>query len=126
MTSAKRKNLAAAKPELATDLNTLITRYLAGTEAVVPILNPDCNKLPAKPTSGKDNYLLLRWKSRQRGTTIKDGILVTATGQDTFLAFAAGKLANSASTSKATAAAAKWHGSPHPTPETHRILPGSP
>ena len=41
------KNLAAEKPDLARDLNQLITEFLADTEAVVPIRNPNYSPAPS-------------------------------------------------------------------------------
>jgi arylsulfatase A-like enzyme len=95
---SETKNLAAAKPELATELNALITRYLADTEAVVPKLNPNFNKSAAAKSAGKvpdkTKDPLLGWKARQCDAVVKDGIVhLTATGSDPFLGLAAGKLA---------------------------------
>ena len=41
------KNLAAEKPELAREMNGLITGFLRDTEAVVPVRNPGYNPAPA-------------------------------------------------------------------------------
>ena len=95
---SETKNLAGAKQELANELNALITRYLADTEAVVPKLNPNFIKSAAEKPAGKGpnkaKDTLLGWKARQCEATVKDGIVhITATGQEPFLGFAAGKIA---------------------------------
>lgn len=95
---SETKNLAATKPEVATELNALITRYLADTEAVVPKLNPNFSQSAAEKPAGKGpdkaKDPLLGWKARQCEATVKNGIVhITAAGQEPFLGFAAGKIA---------------------------------
>ncbi len=88
------KNLAAAKPELAAELNMLITRYLADTGAVVPKLNPKFSKTAPAEAEKVAKDPLLGWKPRQCEAVVKDGVLhIKAIGADPFLGFAAGKLA---------------------------------
>lgn len=84
------KNLASDKPELATELNGLITAFLKDTQAVVPVKNPNFGKASPAPQTDR----LLGWKARQCDVAVEDGILkVRATAADPFLGFAAGKLA---------------------------------
>ncbi len=88
------KNLAAEKPELVRELNALITRFLADTEAVVPIRNPtykqgDAKKPDAKSAAAADP--LQGWKARSCEAVVKDGIVtVTGKGDAPFLGVGAG------------------------------------
>ncbi len=88
------KNLAAEKPDIARELNGLITGFLRETEAVVPIRNPSYRADAAKPTDSKpksnakaavqvaDNDPNLQgWKARNCTAVVKDGI-VTITGKN--------------------------------------------
>ncbi len=71
------QNLASEKPEIVGELNSLITRFLADTEAVVPVRNPDYK--PAAATAAPD--VLQGWKTRGCNASVKDSIL-TVTGQN--------------------------------------------
>lgn len=79
------RNLAAAKPELAAELNSLISDYLQRTEAVIPMRNPAYKPgAPPDPLQG--------WKARGCTAAAKNGILtVTKLTDAAFLGFAAGK-----------------------------------
>lgn len=98
------KNLAAEKPELVRELNTLINGFLKDTEAVVPVRNPNYQSGASVAVAGKKAStkaglttksdapdLLQGWKARGCTATVKDGI-VTVTGQGTapFLGVGAG------------------------------------
>ena len=89
---SETKDLASAKPDLAAELNALITTFLKSTEAVVPVRNPDFGKpAAAKPNAAKDP--LLGWKARQCEASVNEGILaIKATAAEPFLGFAPGKL----------------------------------
>ncbi|MCX7007552.1 MAG: sulfatase [Kiritimatiellaeota bacterium] len=85
------KNLAAEKPELVRELNTMIAGFLKDTEAVIPIRNPKYEKSMAvvDPLQG--------WKARQCNAVLKDGaLIVTGTGAAPFLGVGAGKVAGAA------------------------------
>lgn len=88
------KNLAADKPELARELNALITKFLADTEAVVPIRNPNYNSDAAKKPDAKSTATadpLQGWKARSCEAVVKDGIVtVTGKGDAPFLGVGAG------------------------------------
>ncbi len=87
------KNLAIDKPELAAELNALISGFLKDTDAVIPVKNPGFSA--SAPASAQDP--LLGWKPRQCEASAANGILsVKAKGADPFLGFAAGKLAANA------------------------------
>lgn len=85
------QNRAAEKPELARELNSLITNFLKQTEAVIPVRNPDYkpadkkpSTTPTKPAEQPDP--LLGWKARVCDARVKDGILtVTGKGDAPFL-----------------------------------------
>lgn len=81
------KNLAEEKPELAKELNALISDFLKDTEAVVPKLNPKYASSPASPASkGSAADPLLGWKNRNCEASSKDGILsVSGKGPSPFL-----------------------------------------
>ena len=82
----ERHNLAKEKPELAKELNGLITDFLKDTEAVIPKLNPAYGKVVATP---KDP--LMSWKNRNCAATVKDSILnAKGTGPAPFLGVGAG------------------------------------
>jgi arylsulfatase A-like enzyme len=105
----EKNNLAAAKPELVTELDALIEKFLADTKAVVPVPNPAFD--PAKyrpelegkqqpkgkakaPAKGKDDAIpaLQGWKARDCQAAVKDGILrLTSIGSECFLGFSASK-----------------------------------
>ena len=119
---SEQTNLAAGKPELVSELDALIEKFLVDTKAVVPIANPafdpakyhpelegkqtikeqtkpkTATKGAAKTTAKVDNDPSLQgWKARACTTSVKEGV-VTVTGTDDapFLGFAAGKLAGPA------------------------------
>lgn len=107
----EKNNVAAQKPELVTELDALIEKFLADTKAVVPVPNPAFEptkyhpelegkqqpkaKAPAKTASkGKDDGdpALQGWKARDCKASVKDSILsITNIGDACFLGFAAGK-----------------------------------
>ncbi len=111
----EKTNLAAQKPELVAELDSLIEGFLTETKAVVPVANPAFDpakyrpelegkqqpkgkakaKEAAKPaTKGKDDGdpALQGWKARDCHGAVKDGILrITNIGSECFLGFAAGK-----------------------------------
>ena len=107
----EKHNLAEQKPELVTELDALIEKFLADTHAVVPVPNPAFDpakyrpelegkqvpktkpKTPAK-AKGKDDSdpALQGWKARECQAAVKDGILrLTDIGGACFLGLAAGK-----------------------------------
>ncbi len=85
------KNLAAEKPEIARELNELISGFLRDTEAVVPIRNPNYNsktppsdnkpKPKAAAQAADDDPKLQGWKARNCTATVKEGI-ITVTGKN--------------------------------------------
>lgn len=86
---SETRNLAADRPELAVELNSLISGFLKETEAVVPVRNPGYGR----PESSSPKDPLLGWKARQCTAVVRgDSLVITATGADPFLGFAAGKL----------------------------------
>jgi len=109
----EKNNLAAQKPELVSELDALIEKFLTDTKAVVPVPNPAFDpakyrpelegkqqpkgkaKAPAKSTAkGKDDGdpTLQGWKARDCKATVKGGILrITSIGDACFLGFAASK-----------------------------------
>ncbi|WP_395749618.1 sulfatase [Prosthecobacter sp.] len=100
-------NLAAQKPELVQELDTLIENFLKDTHAVVPVPNPAFDpkqyhpelegkpqgKAKAKaPAKDDGDPALQGWKARDCKATVKDGIVsVTSIGFECFLGFSAGK-----------------------------------
>jgi arylsulfatase A-like enzyme len=93
----ERNNLAAAQPETAKRLNTLLQKYLVDTEAVIPRFNPEHGTRPAspKPTTKKKSSapddLPGGWKNRAGAATVVDGTLhVQARGASSFLGVGAG------------------------------------
>ena len=109
----EKNNLAAQKPELVAELDTLIEGILTDTKAVVPVPNPAFDptkyrpelegkqqpkgkaKAPAKSAAkGKDDGdpALQGWKARDCQAAVKDCILhFTNIGSECFLGFSAGK-----------------------------------
>jgi arylsulfatase A-like enzyme len=100
---SERQNLAAQKPGLVAELDSLITKFLSDTKAVVPVPNPAFDpsrynpadegkqkpkartqaktKAPAKATATEDaDPSLQGWKARNCEATVKDGI-VTVLGK---------------------------------------------
>lgn len=86
------KNLAADQPELARELNELISGFLRDTEAVVPIRNPNPNPAATNRPASDAADPLQGWKARGCEAVVKDGIL-TMTGQNAapFLGHGGGK-----------------------------------
>ena len=91
------KNLAAEKPDIVRELNTLISDFLKDTEAVVPVRNPNYGKVAAAAPKGKgkagdDEFPGLQgWKARGFKYTAKDGIVtITPTNNTPFLGVGAG------------------------------------
>jgi hypothetical protein len=111
---SEKNNLAAQKPELVSELDALIARFLADTKAVVPVPNPVFDpakyhpelegqqkpkakaqpKAAATATATSDGDPVLQgWKPRSCEAVVKDGVLtMTGKGSAPFLGFAAGKL----------------------------------
>ncbi|MFZ4766401.1 MAG: sulfatase-like hydrolase/transferase, partial [Roseimicrobium sp.] len=105
----EKNDLAAQKPELVTELDTMIEKFLSDTKAVVPVPNPAFD--PAKyrpelegkqqpkgkakaPAKGKDDGdpALQGWKARDCKGSVKVGILrITDIGSECFLGFSASK-----------------------------------
>ena len=106
---SEKNNLAAQKPELVSELDALITRFLANAKAVVPVPNPAFDptkyhpelegqqkprsKPQAQPSAKDDNDPALQgWKARGCTATVKSGIVRVSNLTDaSFLGFAAGK-----------------------------------
>ena len=109
----EKNNLAAQKPELVTELDALIEKFLADTEAVVPVPNPAFDpkkyhpelegkaklkaegkaKAPAK-SKGKDDGdpALQGWKARDCKAAVNDGVLrLTNIGDACFLGSSSAK-----------------------------------
>jgi len=106
---SEKDNLAAQKPELVSELDALVTQFLADTKAVVPVPNPAFD--PAKyhpelegkqkPTTKpkpqprvKDDGdpALQGWKARSCTAKVESGIVTVRNLTDaSFLGFAAGK-----------------------------------
>lgn len=137
----EKNNLAAQKPELVSELDALITKFLTETKAVVPVSNPAFDqakyqpelegistkdnakpkKAPAKPAAktGDDDPALQGWKQRGLIASVKDGILTARTqGEGSFLGLAAGKITGPATVKfrirSATAGKAKVEWLPSP------------
>ena len=103
----EKNNLATQKPELVTELDTLIESFLKDTHAVVPVVNPAFDpkqyhpelegkqqpKAKAKaPAKDDSDPALQGWKARDCKAAVKDGIVrVTNIGFECFLGFGAGK-----------------------------------
>ncbi len=105
----ERNNLAAQKPELVSELDAMIGKFLIDTKAVVPVPNPAFDpkkyhpelegkqqpKGKAKaPVKGRDDGdpALQGWKARDCKASVKEGILrLTNIGDACFLGFSAGK-----------------------------------
>jgi arylsulfatase A-like enzyme len=80
------KNLADEQPELARELNGLITDFLKDTEAVVPQLNPKYSASPAAAAPKAAADPLLGWKNRNCDAAVSRGILrVSGKGPAPFL-----------------------------------------
>jgi arylsulfatase A-like enzyme len=85
------RNLAAARPELARELNGLIEGFLKETEAVIPKLNPAFRAGGAAAPAAKADDPLRGWTARGcEGATKGDALVVTGTGPTPFLGFGAG------------------------------------
>ena len=111
----EQNDLAAKEPERVKAMDALIGKFLADTNAVVPIPNPDFDpakyhpedegkgkaREPAKPdakpkaaVANGDDPALQGWKARACTAAVKDGIVtVTGKGDAPFLGLAAGKFA---------------------------------
>jgi arylsulfatase A-like enzyme len=114
---SEKINLAAQEPELVSELDALITQFLADTKAVVPVPNPAFDpaqyhpelegkqrpraepqpktavKTTGKPRAKDDGDPALQgWKARNCTATVKGGIVSVWNLTDaSFLGFAAGK-----------------------------------
>lgn len=88
------KNLAAEEPERVRELNVLITRFLADTEAVVPMRNLSYRAGAAKKAVGPAAASadpLQGWKARSCDATVENGIVtLTGKGDAPFLGVGAG------------------------------------
>ena len=112
------------------ELNSLISGFLKETDAVVPVRNPAFGG--PEPAAPKDP--LLGWKARQCSAVARDdSLVITATGADPFLGFAAGKLPAGAKLrfrirSDERSGRVAWLPTPDakeaPTPETYQVTPG--
>jgi arylsulfatase A-like enzyme len=71
------KNLAGEQPTLASELNALVGEFLARTEAVIPVRNPNF-VLSGELLEAADP--LRGWKARSCEATVKDGV-VTIVGK---------------------------------------------
>jgi hypothetical protein len=110
----EKTNLAAQQPERVRELDALMEKFLADTQAVVPMPNPAFDPAkyhpeaegkpqprraaqPAKSAAAKadpgDHPQMQGWKPRACTAVVKDGIVtITGTGAAPFLGFAPGKL----------------------------------
>jgi arylsulfatase A-like enzyme len=106
---SERTNLAAQMPERVAELDSLISRFLAETKAVVPVPNPAFDPTKYRPelegqqkpkarpqpkAAARDDSdpALQGWKARNCAASVKDGILSVQDLTDaSFLGFAAGK-----------------------------------
>ncbi len=114
---SEKTNLASQKPELVSELDGLITKFLADTKAVLPIPNPSFDpakyqpelegkqikkEASSKETSPKDtpkpatkddsDPALMGWKARACTAKAKNGIVkVTKLTDASFLGFSANK-----------------------------------
>jgi arylsulfatase A-like enzyme len=105
----ERNNLAAQKPELVTELDAMIEKFLIDTKAAVPVPNPAFDpkkyhpelegkqqpkgkaKAPVRDRDDGDPALQ-GWKARDCKASVKEGILrLTNIGDACFLGFSAGK-----------------------------------
>ncbi|MBI5773149.1 MAG: sulfatase [Verrucomicrobia bacterium] len=80
------KNLAAAQPARAQELDALIDGFLADTGATYPRPNPAYKPTAARPANPKATAIandpLEGWKARQCDAVVKDGVLtMTGTGK---------------------------------------------
>ncbi|MEO6741877.1 MAG: hypothetical protein ABIP20_16655, partial [Chthoniobacteraceae bacterium] len=115
---SEKTNLTAQKPELVSELDALITKFLADTKAVVPVPNPAFDparyhperegiqtnkdkpkakaaaKAPAKTAAKDDSDPALQgWKARACTASVKDGIMhITKLTDASFLGFSAAKI----------------------------------
>ncbi len=93
---SEAKNLATENSEIVRELNALITKFLADTDAVIPVRNPNYKPVAAKPSTTQPEPAeqldpLLGWKARVCDARVKDGILtVTGKGDAPFLGVGAG------------------------------------
>jgi arylsulfatase A-like enzyme len=91
----ERRNLAKEKPELAQELNGLITGFLKETEAVIPKMNPNFGKAapkaPAKKKTLAPDDLPGGWKNRAGKASVVEGALHLASkGTDSFIGVGVG------------------------------------
>ncbi len=91
----ERRNLAKEKPELAQELNGLITGFLKDTGAVIPKANPNFGKNLAKAAAPKKapapDDLPGGWKNRAGKASVVDGALhVESKGDGSFIGVGAG------------------------------------
>ncbi|GBL24417.1 steryl-sulfatase [Opitutia bacterium] len=97
----ERRNLAKEKPELAKELNGLITDFLKDTEAVIPKLNSNFGKAAPKAAAPKKaltpDDLPGGWKNRAGKASVVEGALhIESKGADSFLGVGAGLTAGKA------------------------------
>ena len=91
----ERRNLAKEKPELAQELNGLITGFLKDTGAVIPKVNPNFGKAspkaPAKKKALAPDDLPGGWKNRAGKASVIEGTLhIESKGADSFIGVGAG------------------------------------
>jgi arylsulfatase A-like enzyme len=78
-------NLAQAMPEIAHELNTLITAFLTETKAVIPKLNPSYR--PTSPKAAQSTEVAGWSISNDTQLTVERGeLIITSTGKDPWLA----------------------------------------
>ena len=97
----ERRNLAKERPELAQELNGLITGFLKDTEAVIPKMNPNFGKAapkaPAKKKALAPDDLVGDWKNRAGKALVIEGALhIESKGADSFIGVGAGLTAGKA------------------------------
>ncbi|MGE3779843.1 MAG: sulfatase/phosphatase domain-containing protein, partial [Pirellulaceae bacterium] len=99
----EQNNLATERPEIASQLNDLLQRYLADHEAVIPKFNPGfdtatpvAKAVPRKNPSAPDD-LPGGWKNRAGTASVRDSVLtVQSKGANSFLGVSAGLTAGTA------------------------------
>lgn len=114
----EKHNLAEQQPKLVSELDSLITKFLIDTKAIVPIPNPAfdpakyqpelegiqtnkdkpkakaAEKTPARSAAKDDSDPTLQgWKARACAASVKDGIVqITELSDASFLGFSAAKI----------------------------------
>ena len=93
---AEKTNLAAQEPELVSELDVLIEKFLSETKAVVPLPNPAFDPAMYHPElEGKLTY----WDARDCKVVVRDGIAyITNIGRPGILLFPASKHSGASTT----------------------------